>query len=235
MAEIFNIDDFTVGTIGGTGVFDVLMTTVKAHLNEEFEAGRIRATDYANSYVQLLGLALGESSQFVISKAKLAAEIKLIEAQTRGEDASTAIKQFQLDFILPNEIALKEAQLSIALKEVLIKEKQLEMAMYELTHKLPADVDLVKAQDALYTQKTITEKAQVDNTVVGTGSVIDLSNKLLKEQASAYITNAEQTAAKLMIDTWVVRHTADPDGNLETAPGLRLTDVDIGSAVAKIL
>lgn len=235
MAEIFNIDDFTVGSLGGTGVFDILMASVKDHLKVEYDAGRIRATDYANSYIQLMGLVLGESSKFVISKAKVAADINLIEAQIRGEDASTAIKQFQLDFILPNEIALKEAQLAIALKELLIKEKQLEMVAYELENKLPSDVSLIQSQDALYTQKTITEKAQVDNTVVGASSVIDLSNKLLKEQTTAYITNGNQTAAKLMIDTWVVRHTADPDGNLETSPGLRLTDADIGSAVAKIL
>ena len=140
-----------------------------------------------------------------------------------------------MEFILPKELDIKETQLSISMKEVLLKEKQLEISEYELIHKLPADVALVTAQDELYTQKSVTEKAQVDNTVVGTGSVIDLSNKLLEEQANAYVVNANQTAAKLMIDTWVVRHTADPEGNLETDEGLRLTNADIGLAVAKIL
>ena len=79
MPDIFNIDDFTVGTVGGTGVFDVLMTTVKAHLREEFDAGRIRGTDFANAYVQIMSVVMAESGQFVISKARIAAEIKLLE------------------------------------------------------------------------------------------------------------------------------------------------------------
>lgn len=314
MADIINIDDFTQGTINGKGVFDVLMTTVKAHLKEEFDAGRIRATDYSNAYVQLMSVVLAESAQFVISKAKLEAEIKLLESQARGEDVSTDIKQyqldcilpkeannlllvgirtgaettqavqqtnnlmeqhkgittdndikkfqlsdilpseksrtleqitgmqkdndmksFQIDFVLPKELEIKDAQVNVALKDLDLKAKQLELSDYELTHKLPADVALVTAQDGLYTQKSVTEKAQVDNTIVGVGSVIDLSNKLLEEQANAYVVNANQTAAKLMIDTWVVRHTADPEGNLETDDGLRLTNADIGLAVAKIL
>lgn len=295
----FNINELTQGTVGGTGVFDVLMQAVKAHLKGEFEAGRIRGTDYANAYTMSVGQVLSEASQYAIQRAKLEAELKLLDAQlartaaesmnlikqgsildsqlckseaeiariniettykvpeevkalrkqtmltqvqtdqvkaqTQGISVDNRMKEFQMEFILPKELAIKETQLSISMKEILLKEKQIELTAYELLHKLPADVALVTAQNELYTQKTVTEKAQVDNTVVGAGSVIDLSNKLLGEQANAYIVNANQTAAKLMIDTWVVRHTADPEGNLETDEGLRLTNADIGSAVAKIL
>lgn len=312
MADIFNIDDFTQGTIGGTGVFDVLMTAVKAHLKVEFDAGRIRATDYSNAYVQLMSVVLSESGQFVISKARLAAEIKLLEAQARGEDVSTAIKQyqlecilpkeannlllvgirtaaessqavqqtnnlmeqhkgivtdnaikkyqlkeilplektktleqiigmqkdnemksFQIDFVLPKELELKAAQVNVALKDLDLKAKQLELAAYELTHKLPADVGLITAQDELYTQKAVTEKAQTDKTVVGEGSVIDTNNKLLIEQSKVYLRNAQQTAAKLLIDTWNVRHSSDPDGNLENAAN-QLQDADIGAAITRM-
>lgn len=319
MADIINIDDFTQGTINGKGVFDVLMTTVKAHLKEEFDAGRIRATDYSNAYVQLMSVVLAESAQFVISKTRLEAEIKLLESQTRGEDASTEIKQyqldcilpkeannlllagiltgaqtsaavqqtnnmieqhkgivlenqtkkyqvkellplekvklettnrmvdaqisgimtdnemktFQMDFILPNELEIKESQLAIAEKEVLIKGEQLLITKFELENKLPADVGLVTAQDELYTQKAITEKAQTDESVVGAGSVIDTNNKLLEEQSKVYLRNAQQTAAKLLIDTWNVRHSSDPDGNLENAAN-KLQDADIGAAITRM-
>lgn len=295
----FNINELTQGTVDGTGVFDVLMQAVKAHLKGEFEAGRIRGTDYSNAYTMSVGQVLSEASQYAIQRAKLETELKLLDAQlartaaesmnlikqgsildsqlckseaeiariniettykvpeevkairkqtmltqvqtdqvkaqTQGISVDNKMKEFQMDFILPKELDIKETQLSISMKEILLKEKQIEISAYELLHKLPADVALVTAQDELYTQKSVTEKAQVDNTVVGTGSVIDLSNKLLGEQANAYVVNANQTAAKLMIDTWVVRHTADPEGNLETDEGLRLTNADIGSAVAKIL
>lgn len=273
----FNINELTEGTVCGTGVFDVLMQAVKAHLKGEFEAGRIRGTDYANAMAISIGQVLSESTQYATQRAKLESELKILDAQlldikagTKIRDVEFDIQEFNRDFKLPKELELmekdlllkesqlelaakellvkqnqidlgikelviKEAQLGIAEKELLIKEEQLLITKYELQYKLPADVSLITAQDGLYTQKIITEKAQVDNTIVGEGSVIDLSNKLLEEQANAYVVNANQTAAKLMIDTWVVRHTADPEGNLETDAGLRLTNADIGLAVAKIL
>lgn len=273
----FNINELTEGTVHGTGVFDVLMQVVKCHLKGEFEAGRIRGTDYANAMAISIGQVLSESTQYATQRAKLESELKILDAQlldikagTKIRDVEFDIQEFNRDFKLPKELELmekdlllkesqlelaakellvkqnqidlgikelviKEAQLGIAEKELLIKEEQLLITKYELQYKLPADVSLITAQDGLYTQKTITEKAQVDNTVVGEGSVTDLSNKLLEEQANAYVVNANQTAAKLMIDTWVVRHTADPEGNLETDEGLRLSNADIGLAVAKIL
>lgn len=287
----FTINELTQGTVHGTGVFDVLMQAVKSHLKGEFEAGRIRGTDYANAMAISIGQVLSESTQYATQRAKLEAELKILDAQlldikagTKIKDVEFDIQEFNRDFKLPKELELmekdlllkenqlelgnkellvkqsqielatkellvkqnqidlgikelviKEAQLGIAQKELLIKAEQLLITKYELQYKLPADVGLVTAQDELYTQKTITEKAQVDNSVVGEGSVIALSNNLLGEQANAYVVNANQTAAKLMIDTWVVRHTADPEGNLETDAGLRLTNADIGLAVAKIL
>lgn len=295
----FNINELTEGTVGGTGVFDVLMQAVKAHLKGEFEAGRIRGTDYANAYTMSVGQVLSEASQYAIQRAKLETELKLLDAQlartaaesmnlikqgsildsqlckseaeiariniettykvpeevkairkqtmltqvqtdqvkaqTQGISVDNKMKEFQMEFILPKELDIKETQLSISMKEILLKEKQIEISAYELMHKLPADVALVTAQDGLYTQKTITEKAQVDSTVVGTGSVIDNNNKLIEEQSKVYLRNAQQSAAKMLVDTWVIRHTADPDGNLETAPGLNLTDADIGASVTKLV
>ena len=321
----FNINELTEGTVAGTGVFDVLMQAVKAHLKGEFEAGRIRGTDYANAYTMSVGQVLAQASQYATQRAKLEAELKLLEAQTlqvqqetqtsaaqagllaaqtslitkqelqtvqetknlvsqelqtkaqtaisnyqlecilpkeannlllagilTGAQTSAAVQQtnnmieqhkgikvdnemkkFQMDFLLPNELEIKESQLAIAEKEVLIKGEQLLITKFELENKLPADVGLITAQDELYTQKTITEKAQTDESVVGAGSVIDTNNKLLEEQSKVYLRNAQQTAAKLLIDTWNVRHSSDPDGNLENAAN-KLQDADIGAAITRM-
>lgn len=286
----FTINELTQGTVHGTGVFDVLMQAVKSHLKGEFEAGRIRGTDYANAMAVSIGQVLSESTQYATQRAKLEAELKILDAQlldikagTKIKDVEFDIQEFNRDFKLPKELELmekdlllkenqlelgnkellvkqsqielaakellvkqnqidlgikelviKESQLRIAEKELLIKAEQLLITKYELQYKLPADVGLIIAQDELYTQKTITEKAQVDKSVVGPGSVIDTNNKLLVEQSKVYLRNAEQTAAKMMIDTWNVRHSSDPEGNLETAPGLKLTDVDIGNAITRM-
>lgn len=285
----FTINELTQGTVHGTGVFDVLMQAVKSHLKGEFEADRIRGTDYANAMAVSIGQVLSESTQYATQRAKLETELKILDAQlldikagTKIKDVEFDIQEFNRDFKLPKELELmekdlllkenqlelgnkellvkqsqielaakellvkqnqidlgikelviKEAQLGIAQKELLIKAEQLLITKYELQYKLPADVGLIIAQDELYTQKTITEKAQVDKSVVGPGSVIDTNNKLLVEQSKVYLRNAEQTAAKMLIDTWNVRHSSDPEGNLENAAN-KLTDVDIGNAITRM-
>ena len=285
----FTINELTQGTVHGTGVFDVLMQAVKSHLKGEFEAGRIRGTDYANAMAISIGQVLSESTQYATQRAKLEVELKILDAQlldikagTKIKDVEFDIQEFNRDFKLPKELELmekdlllkenqlelgnkellvkqsqielatkellvkqnqidlgikelviKEAQLGIAQKELLIKAEQLLITKYELQYKLPADVGLILAQDELYTQKTVTEKAQTDKSVVGAGSVIDTNNKLLEEQSKVYLRNAQQTAAKLLIDTWNVRHSSDPEGNLENAAN-KLQDADIGAAITRM-
>lgn len=176
---------------------------------------------------------------------KVTAETAAISTQSANVEADTAIKSYQLTVGLPKDTELKVAQLAIASEELLLKKeqllqaaqdtliktKQLALTEYELLHKLPADVDLIKSQDALYTQKTITEKAQTDKTVIGTGSYIDVNCLLLEAQAKNMKTSSEQAAAKILIDTWNVRHTNDPEGNLENTAN-KLTDSNIGSLVS---
>lgn len=372
----YKIDELTDGKVDGKGVFDVMLRSVRSHIREEFDAGRIRGTDYANVFSLAVTQVMDQATNYALAKAKLGLELQLLEAelgkvaadtvlvtkqcllvetqslnqtaQTANTDAQTRqteyvtsfeipsrvaaneaqtamtlaqelqtaqqtlnitaqrdqilaqtldvkagtklksiehdLQLFNKDFKLPKELeimtaevslkesqlalsnkelivkqsqidladkeiqvkqnqielgtkelAIKEAQVGISEKELLIKGEQLLITKYELSTKLPADVSLTKSQAELYTQKTTTEKAQTDPIAIKPNSVIDINNGLIKEQGKSFLRSAEQNTAKLMIDTWNVRHTADPDGNLETAPGLNLKDADVGKAVKKVL
>ena len=372
----YNINELTEGKLEGKGVFDVMIKGVKAHLREEFDANRIRGTDYANVFSLAITQVMEQATGYAIAKSKMALELQILEAQlgkiaaetvvttkqallletqaltqtaqtaqinaetrkteyvtsfqipaeveateaqtamtlaqelqtaqqtlnitaqreqiqaqTLDVEASTKLKEvehdiqtFNKDFKLPRELEImttevslkesqlalsnkelvvkqaqvdladkeiqvkqnqidlgtkelliKEAQVGISEKELLIKGEQLLITKYELTNKLPADVALTNSQSELYTQKTTTEKAQTDPAAILPDSVIDINNGLIREQGKSFLRSAEQNTAKLMIDTWNVRHTADPDGNLETAPGLNLKDADVGKAVRKVL
>ena len=66
---------------------------------------------------------------------------------------------------------------------------------------------MAKSQGKLYAQKVITEKAQVDSSVVGAGSVIDTNNKLLNAQADAYEKEQVIKAVKLAMDTFITGYT----------------------------
>lgn len=50
----FNVDELTEGTLTGKGVFDVLLQTLRLHLDREFTSGRITGTAYATVYSQAI-------------------------------------------------------------------------------------------------------------------------------------------------------------------------------------
>jgi hypothetical protein len=107
--------------------------------------------------------------------------------------------------------------------------------------KLRAEFDLITSnttksaqETALLTQKVATERAQVTAMGVDDNSVVGKQKLLYQAQTDGFKRDAEQKAAKLMIDTWNVRRTTDSDNTAATATN-RLSDVDVGSAVSKML
>lgn len=371
----FQINELTNGSLSGTGVFDVMIKGVKAHLKEEFDAGRIRGTDYANVFANSMAEIMGQATQYALAKSKMGLELQILEAQlgklaaetvvvtkqaalyeaqitkenaasanilaetkqtdyvtnfqlpaqvdsleaqtshtraqeeqvtqqtlnlvaqrdqidaqTLGIKAETKLKDVQWDIAVHNrdfrqdaelesikadtqvktkqlaiadkELLVKQSQIDLSSKELLLKQSQIELgskellvkqaqidlstqdllikaeqilvAKYELSTKLPAEVALVSSQKEFYDQKTTTEKAQVDGTGVKPDSVIAANNNLLQEQSKTFMRSAQQTAAKLLIDTWTVRNQNDPDGNRADATN-KLQDATIGKAVQAVM
>jgi hypothetical protein len=86
-----NFTDFTknVSTdadkaVTGDGVFDDMMETVNAHINAQYELGRITGPDYAQVYLGAIQAAMAESMKFVLQH-------QIAEEQTDGEAAKTAL------------------------------------------------------------------------------------------------------------------------------------------------
>ena len=76
-----NIAELTTKSLTGTGVFDVLLQTLRLHLDREFTSGRITGTAYATVYSQALTAVLQQSVGFCLSKAKLALELQQMQEQ----------------------------------------------------------------------------------------------------------------------------------------------------------
>ena len=104
------------------------------------------------------------------------------------------------------QILLAEKDVLLRDKEISIKEQQLLLAAEELRLKAE-EIEVAKSQAELYAQKVITERAQVDSSVVGAGSVIDTNNKLLNAQADAYEKEQVIKAVKLAMDTFITGYT----------------------------
>lgn len=190
---------------------------------------------YERDFAQPINLEL-LGKEVLIKESQVALgnkELIVKQAQVDLANKDIALKQNQID-LGTKELLIKEAQISVAEKEILLKAEQLLIAKYELATKLPADVALTTSQADLYNQKKVTELAQVDSAPIKVGSVIDYNNKLIDEQGKSFLRSAQANSAKLLIDTWNVRHTADPDGNYADATN-KLDDATIKKAVTALL
>ena len=138
-------------------------------------------------------------------KVNLTAEALNIPKQGELIDAQV-IATLREGELKEKQILLAEKELLLRDKELSIKEQQLLIAAQELLLKAE-EIEVAKSQSALYAQKVITEKAQVDSSVVGAGSVIDTNNKLLNAQADAYEKEQVIKAVKLAMDTFITGYT----------------------------
>jgi len=79
----------TSGVVTGDGVFDDLMETVNAQLDNQFKLGRITGKEYATVYLGALQTVLQQSVQFALGKEKTNAEVDLLVQKKITEFAQT--------------------------------------------------------------------------------------------------------------------------------------------------
>lgn len=98
-----SIDQLTTQVVDGTGVFDVLMKAVRAHLNEEHKANRITGGDYAKVVLGAVTGVMQYGTQFLLSRDRARLEnlqlqegIKLAQAQRVRALADVQIARAQI-------------------------------------------------------------------------------------------------------------------------------------------
>ena len=162
----------------------------------------------------------------------------LIPAQVAGETAKTAQVTYTTANLLPKQVLLAQAQTDNADAQVAQVTAQTAQVTYTTANLLPAQVTNTTAQTAnttaqtdLYAQKKVTELAQTTTTAAA-GSVMGVQNALMEQQRLQYLRDAEQKAAKIMIETWAVRQNTD-GGQVVTTN--HLGDTYIATAVDALL
>lgn len=170
-----NIAELTTASLTGTGVFDVLLQTLRLHLDREFTSGRITGTAYATVYSQALTSFLGQATAYCLSKAKLALELK----QMQEVIELTQLQQTKLTA----ETSLVESQQSQV-------EAETDKVLYETTHVLPENVKVIKnQQDQLIAQ---TNKVATDTVIaIKQGHLTDAQTCQVKAETNKV--NAEVT------------------------------------------
>ena len=230
MADI-TINDLTLTTLDGTGVFDVLMRATKAHLESEFDKNRIRGPEYATVYLGSLESVMRTALDFLLQKHKIALEAQLLEQQVLVAKAEVLKANAQVLQIEAQTDLIKQQRLN-AVTEGTVLEKQVCKlnAEYDL---LLLQKDRTNAETALLTQKLSTEKAQTTAIGVDADSILGRQKALYLAQTTGFTRDAEQKVAKLMADTWNVRRTTD-EGTVADGTNM-LNDATVGRAIKKML
>ena len=225
------VERLTEAKLTGKGVFDVLMQSVKLHLEQEYNQNRIRGTEYSQVYLGSMTAILEQSTRFLLDKDKSFYEIALVEAQVRLADAQVRLVEKQIEKE-DQEATLRAAQVAKINREILTMDisDNLLTAQVLLAQAQKISTD---AQSALVIQKTNTEKAQTLAAGVDVDSVVGKQKALYQSQIDGFKRDAEQKAARTMIDTWNARRTTD-EGTVADATN-RLDDSTIGKAVEKLL
>lgn len=170
-------------------------------------------------------------------KANLAAEGLNIPKQGLQMDAQTLqTKQQTLNLVADNlgivartDLTTQQKANAVIEGTVLVAQECKLRAEYDLTM---ANVLKSNGEIALVAQKTSTEKAQTQEMGVDDNSVIGKQKKLYQAQTDGFARDAEQKAAKIVIDTWNARRMTD---DATVADGVnKLNDSTIGAFVDKM-
>lgn len=209
-ATPLTLAQLTEGSLSGDGVFDVLMNATRAHLESEYTKNRIRGPEYSQVYLASMQAVLQQATAFLLTKDKAANEAAMVAAQI------ALLEQQRLNAIAEHDVLLAQKCKLDAEYDVLMEQK-LKSA----------------AENQLLVQKVITERAQVQAIGVDADSVIGKQKSLYQAQTDGFKRDAEQKAAKLMVDSWNIRRTTD-EATVADQTNM-LADSVVGRAVTKML
>jgi hypothetical protein len=137
----------------GTGTFDKLMNSVNLYLNDQYNNGRLKGTDYANVLLGSIQAVLQQAVQFELQE-------ELTEAQVG---------------IAQKDLELKDEQILGMQKDNEVKDEQVLMSQYEREfiqpkqlEKLEEEIDLLQTQDLDVLKSTdVKERQMVEAELTG--------------------------------------------------------------------
>lgn len=183
--------DLTTGEVSGSGFFDELMRTSKAHLLDEFKKGRITGVEYSQVYRGVSQGNLQVASQFLLqqdinNQQTLLLQEQIIQAKKQNELAEQQLVQskyatYTAEYTYNNILPLQKAQLEEQVALV-----QLQYTQLELQNLLTQEqTKLVTVQIASELGKTVTPTEGLNKVAFdkGNAEIAILEKKLAGEAA----------------------------------------------------
>jgi hypothetical protein len=203
-------EDLTTGAVGGTGAFDALMQSIKAHLREEYDKGRITGAEYTKAYIALTEGAMANATQFLLSREQAfweaqKSQIAAISGLTELELQKLRITQARLEAVT-TRVNFARAKISLALEDL-----NFGTAKFNLDQILPKELELKGLQGLSITSQTNLTDKQLDRL----DSEISLTEAQVSKMAVEE-TLVTQQVAKLVKDTdYIVAQTGQIESQIE--------------------
>lgn len=162
--------DLTSRSPRGTGMFDAMMESTKAHLQEEFAANRITGKEYTEAYVSLTTAAMSTATQYLLQKDNSywsaimaqkqaqAAEMEVVKARVELERSKAELRAQQYD-TKTRAAQYAHTKLMIASEDAkrCLTQAQSAQVTYETDFLLPKQLEAV----TMGITKTTAEKDQI--------------------------------------------------------------------------
>ena len=210
LEQPLNVTELTTAEIAGTGVFDVLMQSVKNHVQEEHAKSRITGKEYATVYLEALQSTMAQSIEYLLRAKTLGFELDNLGKQgvLLDHQAEIAIKDAQLKFA---QIAQTQAQTELT-------EQQVKTAEAE-AHKIPVEISLLRSNLELASVEKDLRIAQVglaetekDIAVYNLANKTPVEVELLQAQtdnAQSQIALTEAQVVKITEENKVIPYTIE--------------------------
>lgn len=215
--------DLTTETLGGTGVFDALMRTTKAHLQEEFSKNRIKGTEYSQVYLGALTQVMQQSLTFLLEKDKAYQQAKLITAQVAlaEQQALNAVIEgtnlgLQSTILTQQALSIEAERENLVSQRALITQQIANLAAEaenipkqglaidaeilltgKQADKVTADITAVAAEVSRIEQQTINMQGEALN-IPKQGMAIDASTALTNKQTEKLVTDTAAVVAETL-------------------------------------
>ena len=130
--------DLTTVSLEGKGVFDVLMSAVRAQLMNEYTSNRIRGPEYARVFSETVVQVLGVSASFTVSHIKAQYEIAILKQQLANlqDELLTSAKQRER----------LDKEMEVLTQKKLVEQAQIDGAVFN-------DSSVLGKQAALYAKQ----------------------------------------------------------------------------------
>lgn len=205
------VTDLTDGQVTGPGVFDALMRGFKAHLQQEWDAGRITGDDYTKAYIALTESAMSQGVAFLLQKDQAFWQAQMIQVQafTARVDLETAKVR-----MAETQYAASTQKSNYALTKMNMAKADIEycVSKYTLEQLMPVQLQNLVLQGNMLKEQTEAQRAQTLDVRLDGAPVTGVLGKqklLYGQQITSYQRDSELKAARMWSDSWITQKTID--------------------------